>query len=331
MTNAHKNSGLLLVVALLLSACTLIKPPPVNLPPRTSIVPGESVTVGRNQNVYAVARQHNVSMRDLIVLNDLKAPFTIKEGQQLILPAGRSEGAYAPPSYGASSYGSPSYSSTRSDSTYLPPPAMNSGSVRSVDVEAVPLPPIETPKSSPSNVTSGSRISSGAVISEPVEALNAPAYEPKPVATTAEPSRAEQIASERSSDAGSHPSAITMKWPLQGPILSSFGPKGQGLNNDGINIGAPKGTPVIAAASGIVAYAGNEMKGFGNLVLIRHHGGWITAYAHLDRALVTRDVVVAQGDMIGTVGKTGDVPSPQLHFETRFNGKPVDPKGVIKE
>jgi murein DD-endopeptidase MepM/ murein hydrolase activator NlpD len=121
-----------------------------------------------------------------------------------------------------------------------------------------------------------------------------------------------------------------MKWPVQGPVLSTFGPKGQGLNNDGVNIGAPKGAPVVAAANGIVVYAGNEMKGFGNLVLIRHTGGWVTAYAHLDRTLVNKDAVVAQGDMIGTVGKTGNVPSPQLHFETRLEGKPVDPATVIK-
>ncbi|MDX2028982.1 MAG: M23 family metallopeptidase [Alphaproteobacteria bacterium] len=324
MTSPSKNFSALLFASLVLVSCTFIHHQQPSLPARASLTPGETVTVGKNQNVYAVARQHNVSMRDLIVLNDLKAPFTLKEGQQLTLPYGaRSETPYNAP-----------YSTASSSSPSLPPPPMNSGSARSMDVEAVPLPPIETsppqPVHSPSNIRSGA-VSSAPVTAAPVESLNAPATPPRPVATTAEPSRAEQIASERSPDAESHPSAITMKWPVQGPILSSFGPKGQGLNNDGINIGAPKGAPVVAAASGIVAYAGNEMKGFGNLVLIRHHGGWVTAYAHLDRALVTKDVVVAQGDMIGTVGKTGDAASPQLHFETRYNGKPVDPKGIIKE
>ena len=124
--------------------------------------------------------------------------------------------------------------------------------------------------------------------------------------------------------------SVNFAWPVQGPVLSGFGPKGQGLSNDGVNIGAPKGAPVVAAANGIVVYSGNEMKGFGNLILIRHQDGWVTAYAHLDRSLVNKDAVVAQGDMIGTVGKTGNVSSPQLHFETRYNGKPVDPAGVIK-
>ena len=121
-----------------------------------------------------------------------------------------------------------------------------------------------------------------------------------------------------------------MIWPVQGPVLSAYGPKGQGVNNDGVNIGAPKGAPVVAAANGIVVYAGNEMKGFGNLVLIRHEGGWVTAYAYLDRVLVSKDAVVAQGDMIGTVGKSGNISTPQLHFETRQGGKAVDPNGVIK-
>lgn len=120
-----------------------------------------------------------------------------------------------------------------------------------------------------------------------------------------------------------------MVWPVKGPISSGFGPKGEGVNNDGVNISAPKGSPVVAAGNGIVAYAGNEMKGFGNLVLIRHEGGWVTAYAHLDRVLVNKDAVVAQGDMIGTVGKTGNISTPQLHFETRHNGKAVDPSGLI--
>ncbi len=121
-----------------------------------------------------------------------------------------------------------------------------------------------------------------------------------------------------------------MVWPVQGPVLSGFGPKGQGVNNDGVNIGAPKGAPVVASAAGNVVYAGDDMKGFGNLILIRHEGGWVTAYAHLDRVLVAKDSVVAQGDMIGTVGKTGNITSPQLHFEVRHNGKVVDPKGLIK-
>jgi murein DD-endopeptidase MepM/ murein hydrolase activator NlpD len=152
---------------------------------------------------------------------------------------------------------------------------------------------------------------------EPVPALNRPAPLQKQMATTASPP-----------DTSGTP--LDMQWPVQGPILSGFGSKGPGLNNDGVNIGAPKGAPVVAAAPGTVVYAGDEMKGFGNLVLIRHEGDWVTAYAHLDRVLVKKDTVVGQGDMIGTVGKTGNVATPQLHFETREGGKPVDPASVVK-
>jgi len=130
--------------------------------------------------------------------------------------------------------------------------------------------------------------------------------------TTATPSQPpQQVAAINPSEAAPPPEPpVAFVWPVQGPVLSGYGPKGQGLNNDGVNIGAPKGAPVVAAASGIVVYAGNEMKGFGNLVLIRHQGGWITAYAHLDRVLVNKDAVVAQGDMIGTVGNPAASPHP---------------------
>jgi len=114
-------------------------------------------------------------------------------------------------------------------------------------------------------------------------------------------------------------------WPVEGPILQNFGPRNSGGTNDGINIGAQRGAPVIAAASGVVMHASNQTKSFGNLVLIRHGDGYITAYAHLDRMIVDKDSVIAKGDMIGTVGSTGDVKGPQLHFEVRKDGKPIDP------
>lgn len=118
-------------------------------------------------------------------------------------------------------------------------------------------------------------------------------------------------------------------WPLSGPIVSGYGPKPDGLHNDGINIAAPAGTPVRAADGGVVAYAGDELRGFGNLVLIRHADGWMTAYAHLDRMTVERGRRVARGQEIGTVGQTGGVPSPQLHFEIRQGSRALDPMGFL--
>jgi murein DD-endopeptidase MepM/ murein hydrolase activator NlpD len=114
-------------------------------------------------------------------------------------------------------------------------------------------------------------------------------------------------------------------WPVEGKLMSEYGSKGDGLHNDGINIAAPKGAPVFAAAPGVVAYAGNEIRGFGNLLLIQHADGWMTAYAHNDKLLVRRGDRVQQGQQISAVGATGNVSSPQLHFEIRRGKRAVDP------
>lgn len=118
-------------------------------------------------------------------------------------------------------------------------------------------------------------------------------------------------------------------WPVRGTIMSAFGAKPGGLQNDGINIAAPRGTPVRAAEHGVVVYAGNELKGFGNLLLIRHADGWMSAYAHLDEAVVARGAQVQRGQVIGQVGQTGGVATPQLHFELRRGGRAVDPQSVL--
>ena len=118
-------------------------------------------------------------------------------------------------------------------------------------------------------------------------------------------------------------------WPVSGKVISSFGAVGKGLKNDGINISAPIGTPVKAGDKGTVAYAGNGLKGFGNLILIKHSDGYITAYAHTDKMLVKKGQSVARGEQIATVGKTGGVSAPQLHFEVRAGKKAVNPKNYL--
>jgi murein DD-endopeptidase MepM/ murein hydrolase activator NlpD len=114
-------------------------------------------------------------------------------------------------------------------------------------------------------------------------------------------------------------------WPVKGKVISSFGPKKGGLNNDGINIAAPEGASVVAADNGVVAYAGNELRGFGNLLLIRHADGWVTAYAHNEKLLVKRGEKVKRGQTVAQIGRTGNVSAPQLHFEIRRGTDPVDP------
>jgi murein DD-endopeptidase MepM/ murein hydrolase activator NlpD len=119
-------------------------------------------------------------------------------------------------------------------------------------------------------------------------------------------------------------------WPVRGRIISRYGPKKGGLHNDGINIAAAAGTNVVAADDGVVAYAGNELRGFGNLLLIRHSEGWVTAYAHNADLLVKRGDKVKRGQAIARIGSTGNVASPQLHFEIRQGTDPVDPLKYLR-
>jgi len=123
--------------------------------------------------------------------------------------------------------------------------------------------------------------------------------------------------------------APVFRWPVAGRILSSFGGITGGERNDGINIAAARGEPIHAAASGIVTYCGNELKGYGNLVLIRHGDGYVTAYAHADSIAVGRGDHVDAGQVIGTAGSTGDVEVPQVHFEIRRGVRPVDPRSLL--
>lgn len=120
-------------------------------------------------------------------------------------------------------------------------------------------------------------------------------------------------------------------WPVSSrKILSGFGPKGGGKANDGIDIASAEGEPVWAAADGEVVYVGNEISGYGNMVLIKHAGGKTSAYAHLNRIAVDKYGRVKQGDIIGYVGTTGNVKEPQLHFAIRNGKEPVDPQKLLK-
>ncbi|HEY7301615.1 MAG TPA: M23 family metallopeptidase [Xanthobacteraceae bacterium] len=117
----------------------------------------------------------------------------------------------------------------------------------------------------------------------------------------------------------------SLRWPVKGHIIAGFGPKTNGQQNDGINLAVPEGTPVKAAEDGVVAYAGNELKGYGNLVLVRHPNGYVTAYAHAKELMVKRGDEVKRGQIIAKSGQTGNVDAPQLHFEVRKGQTPVDP------
>src|SRR5204863_4763396 len=153
----------------------------------------------------------------------------------------------------------------------------------------------------------------------------------KPIAfPPREPSAAEEARAETAA-----PAALAQKrgghfpWPLRGRVLASYGVATDGTHNDGINIAAARGTPIEAVEAGIVAYAGNELRGYGNLVLVKHDNGWISAYAHCDELLVKKGDPIHRGQTIAKVGATGGVSEPQLHFELRRGKNPVDPREFL--
>jgi murein DD-endopeptidase MepM/ murein hydrolase activator NlpD len=127
----------------------------------------------------------------------------------------------------------------------------------------------------------------------------------------------------------SAPDSGTFLWPVRGHVLAAYGSGRDGTHNDGINIAAPRGAAVEAADGGVVAYAGNELRGYGNLILVKHSNGWISAYGHCDQILVKRGDKVARGQTIARVGSTGNVAEPQLHFELRRGNRAVDPREFL--
>jgi murein DD-endopeptidase MepM/ murein hydrolase activator NlpD len=150
----------------------------------------------------------------------------------------------------------------------------------------------------------------------------APAANAHVAAPAAEPGIEQTSAITPAEASGATPS---FRWPVRGRIIAGFGPKTNGQQNDGINLSVPEGTSVKAAEDGVVAYAGNELKGYGNLILVRHSNGFVTAYAHASELMVKRGDPVKRGQIIARAGQTGSVTSPQLHFEIRKGASPVDP------
>jgi murein DD-endopeptidase MepM/ murein hydrolase activator NlpD len=173
-----------------------------------------------------------------------------------------------------------------------------------------PARPVENPKVA---AIESQPVKPAPVAVQPVAPAPAPAPVPQPEAAKAPVQEPEQTASL---------SAGNFRWPARGRVIAGFGANG---GNEGINIAVPEGTPVKAAEAGTVTYAGSEVKGYGNLVLIRHDNGFVSAYAHNSALSVKRGEQVKRGQVIATAGQTGNVTSPQLHFEIRKGATPVDP------
>lgn len=305
--------------------------PPYALQPgrQLRIPPQREHIVQSGETVYAIARRYEVPMAELVRVNNLPQPYTIRVGQRLRLPdpAGQVETAAAPPATGTA----PSVATSAIQVVELPPPG---GAPTPLTPSYVaPTTPSAPPSGSGTLTASTPTAAEGATLPTPISPAVAPpvsnpALQPNATPTVSPPT----AAAPAESAALIAPPVATPKgfiWPVRGELVSRFGDKGTGLRNDGINIAAPKGTPVVAAESGVVAYSGNELKGFGNLVLIRHPNGWVTAYAHNDTLLVARGEQVARGQEIARVGSTGNVSSPQLHFEVRRGGERIDPLSVM--
>jgi murein DD-endopeptidase MepM/ murein hydrolase activator NlpD len=227
--------------------------------------------------VDGLSRRYGVPSQTIIDRNNLKAPYTLKPGQQLAMPGAR----FVQDTYGEApgqqtAAANPNAPSSVKREGLAPPPGSSSG---------------EAPRSA------------------------APAGEPTPLAG-------------KSVSVAATPPAPKMSWPVNGKIVLPYGTTG-GQRNDGINIAAAKGTPVKAAEGGKVVYAGSEVAKMGNLLLVEHPGGYITAYGNNEELLVKKGDTVKRGQTIAKVGTSGGTPDPQLHFEVRRAGKTIDPTTVL--
>jgi murein DD-endopeptidase MepM/ murein hydrolase activator NlpD len=311
---------------------------------------GSPVTVGYGETAEMIARKHGVPLTALLQTNGVANPAAIKPGQRLVIPRYVTSLAAAPqaaaphvaaPVATASAAGGnvhivgPGESlmgiarknsialTTLARANNLQPYAkLNIG-----DRIAIPggrqaaarlAPAVAAPAASMAMSQPAPQVAQPRTV--PVERVATAPTQTVRVATQEPPTT--ETAASNSEPAGAMPS---FRWPVHGRVIAAFGPKTNGGQNDGINLAVPEGTPIKAADDGVVAYAGNELKGYGNLVLIRHANGFVSAYANAKELLVKRGDSIKRGQVIANAGQTGNVTSPQLHFEIRKGSTPVDP------
>ena len=271
----------------------------------------EWVTLQRGDTLSDIAHAHHVPLRVLAEANGLSPPYRIQAGRTLMIP-GAGQPTRAPVSAAA-------LPSTGQEAGAAP--ATNPTSISSDKplVQTVPSPPVVPPAPEPKGEAAASAANRSEIASAPV----APAIAPPSSQGTPEPPASNNATPPAVRSSG------TFVWPVRGRVLASYGPRPDGTHNDGINIGAPRGAAVEAVDAGVVAYTGNELRGYGNLILIKHANGWISAYAHCDQLLAKRGEKVTRGQVIARVGSTGNVSEPQLHFELRRGHEPVDPREFL--
>ncbi len=298
-----------------------------------------NITVQPGQTMYSLARANNLTVSQLARANNIAAPYTLSVGQRLVVPGASSpvspqptvQTASAPvnaPSQRLSGGQQGGAHVVRAGETMY-----SLGRTYNVHPNAIAN---ANGLSMSAGLTVGQRINiPGSGSSSPI-ANSAPAALPqqnlaaqRPIAPAAPQQQVadEQPAGqmEQSAQIEQPDTASPFRWPVRGRVISKFGSKPNNTKNEGINIAVPEGTAVRASEAGVVAYAGNELKGYGNLVLIRHQNGWVTAYAHNKELSVKRGDTVRRGDVIAKAGSTGSVTSPQVHFEVRQGATPVDP------
>ncbi|MBN8990937.1 MAG: peptidoglycan DD-metalloendopeptidase family protein [Rhizobiales bacterium] len=308
---------------------------------------GTTIIVGTSDTLDILAKRYNVSAAAILQANGYKGPRTLSPGQQLIIP--RQTVAAAPAPAVAPPASKPVAAVAGPSSVHV----VNRGDTlmsiaRSNHIAVADLARANNLDTSAKlslgmklNVP-GAKSAAAAPVAQPVApaqqvaAVAAPVAKPGTAASQQQSARlaqptvnveekpavAEAPAVKPSEATGALP---TFRWPVRGKVITSYGAKTNGKANDGINLAVPEGTPVKAAEDGVVAYSGNELKGYGNLVLVRHSNGYVTAYAHASELMVKRGDTIKRGQVIAKSGQSGEVGSPQLHFEIRKGSSPVDP------
>ncbi|HET9902431.1 MAG TPA: M23 family metallopeptidase [Xanthobacteraceae bacterium] len=246
--------------------------------------------VGSGETLYGVARKYGKSRFEIARANGLDPNASIRIGQRLVIP-------------GAAQARVRTASLTPTAPVHVPQPPV----APQAKPAAAAKPPAPAPK----------------------VAARTPASDAAPVETARLSTPASDAAAEQKESQPAATGAVSFRWPVRGRVIAGFGPKPNGQQNDGINVAVPEGTSIKAAEDGVVAYAGNELKGYGNLVLVRHPNGYVTAYAHASELKVKRGDKVKRGQIIALAGQTGGVSSPQLHFEVRKGSTPVDPLQML--
>jgi murein DD-endopeptidase MepM/ murein hydrolase activator NlpD len=330
-----------------------VPPPAPPPPPAWTWEGGTAITVEPGESLEMIAHRHGVPVSAIMEANHITNPAMVRPGEHLVIPRLRSAGAaYAspPPRIAAAPAAMPPTAPVGPPRTALAPTAgmhvVAPGETLHSIARLYGKPVMVLAKANNIAPDTMVRVGQRIVIPDMQQSHVAAAAPPQvakpmpapPVAApsnvasaesphsarvaTPEPAPVQDSAVKSAEPAGS---LTSFRWPVRGRVIGAFGPTPNGLQNDGINVAVPEGTPVKAAEDGVVAYAGNELKGYGNLVLVRHSNGFVTAYAHASDILVKRGEVVKRGQVIAHSGETGNVTSPQLHFEIRKGSTPVDP------